>query len=127
MLDLQRLAGNGRGPVRRDGAAPARPGVRPRGTGRARREAPHEHGPGCGHGAVEATGPTAQRSLLDAARNTPSICLGAFLAKAKPSFQNDRPPRGAHGEPHSPARHSGAGRRGHDGRQAHLPRPEGRR
>lgn len=92
MLDLQRLAGN---------AAVARsveterhrhgPGCGHAGPAVQRREAPHEHGPGCGHGAVEATGPTAQRSLLDAARNTPSTSLpGAFLAKAKPFFQNDR-------------------------------------
>ncbi|MEJ1200939.1 MULTISPECIES: eCIS core domain-containing protein [unclassified Streptomyces] len=92
MLDLQRLAGNAavarsveaerhqHGP----GCGHAAPTVQ-------RREAPHEHGPGCGHGAVEDTGPTAQRSLLDAARNTPSTSLpGAFLAKAKPFFQNDR-------------------------------------
>ncbi|MFJ7768863.1 DUF4157 domain-containing protein [Streptomyces sp. NPDC097107] len=92
MLDLQRLAGN---------AAVARsvetdrhqhgPGCGHAGPAVQRREAPHEHGPGCGHGAVEDTGPTAQRSLLDAARNTPSTSLpGAFLAKAKPFFQNDR-------------------------------------
>lgn len=92
ILTLQRLAGNAavarsveaerhqHGP----GCGHASPAVQ-------RREAPHEHGPGCGHGGVEDTGPTAQRSLLDAARNTPSTSLpGAFLAKAKPFFQNDR-------------------------------------
>ncbi|MFE0799959.1 DUF4157 domain-containing protein [Streptomyces sp. NPDC058812] len=92
MLTLQRLAGNAavarsveaerhqHGP----GCGHAAPTVQ-------RREAPHEHGPGCGHGGVEDTGPTAQRSLLDAARNTPSTSLpGAFLAKAKPFFRNDR-------------------------------------
>lgn len=92
ILTLQRLAGNAavarsveaerhqHGP----GCGHAAPTVQ-------RREAPHEHGPGCGHGAAEDTGPTAQRSLIDAARNTPSTSLpGAFLAKAKPFFRNDR-------------------------------------
>ncbi|MFE5396284.1 DUF4157 domain-containing protein [Streptomyces sp. NPDC056568] len=72
MLNLQRLAGN---------AAVARSVEEDR----------HEHGPGCGHGGVEDTHPTAQRSLLDAARNTPSTSLpAAFLSKAKPFFQNER-------------------------------------
>jgi hypothetical protein len=94
MLNLQHMAGN---------AAVARaveaqrhrhgPGCGHEAPAVQRREAAgHEHGPGCDHAEVgEDTAPEAQRSLLEAAKATPSSPLpGEFLAQAKSFYRNDR-------------------------------------